>query len=144
MLVTLDEIFPLLDVMLYSGKEIELTVTGTSMMPLLKNRVDSVVLTKIKAPLKKGDIILYKRKNGKYILHRILKILDGEYFLIGDNQTDIEKGIFEENIIAVVISFNRKGKSHRVNERLYKLYHFIWLRIIPLRPYINRIIWRLR
>ena len=58
------------------------TCKGFSMMPLLRQHRDLVVISKITEPLKKYDVILFKR-NGKYILHRILTVKDGAYDTAG-------------------------------------------------------------
>ena len=44
---------------LKGGKDINLTVTGNSMYPLFKSRVDTVVLT-VPKKIKKYDILFYK------------------------------------------------------------------------------------
>ena len=73
------------------------------MLPLIREGKDSVILV---APdnLKKHDIVLYRRKNGAYVLHRIIKIRDDEFIMCGDNQGQPERGIYRENIIAKVSS----------------------------------------
>ena len=66
---------------LSKGSEVNLTVTGDSMYPLFKSRVDTVVLAMPKntKSVKKRDIVFYRRDDGSYILHRILKIQKGIY-----------------------------------------------------------------
>ena len=48
------------------------------MFPLLKDNRDSFKLEKITSKPKKKDIVLYKRDNGQYVLHRIIKEKDNE------------------------------------------------------------------
>ena len=48
---------------------------GTSMNPLFKMGRDRVYIEKPKSRLKKGDIALYNRADGSYILHRVYKVL---------------------------------------------------------------------
>lgn len=115
------------------GQEVNLTVTGDSMYPLLKSRVDTVVLAMPKT-LKKRDIVFYKRNNGFYILHRVLKIKKGVLTIAGDNEMEKEFPIYENQVIGVVKSFKRKGRNYSVTEPWYKLYSFIWCLFFPIRP----------
>lgn len=54
------------------GEKVFLTVTGNSMLPFLADGRDRVVLQRIEKRPKKGDIIFYRRKNGAYVLHRVV------------------------------------------------------------------------
>jgi hypothetical protein len=44
-------------------------------------------LVKPEIPPKKYDVIFYRRENGQYVLHRIIKIKKDGYVCRGDNQT---------------------------------------------------------
>ena len=52
--------------------------------------------------MKKRDIILYKRDSGQYVLHRIVKVKDNTFTLVGDNQHELEHGIRLDQILAIV------------------------------------------
>ena len=54
------------------------TNRGVSMRPLLRQNRDVMVIDK-RGPerLKKYDAVLFRRDNGQYILHRILRVLEG-------------------------------------------------------------------
>ena len=55
-------------VLLETGKYVGPTV-GVSMLPMLKNRRDSIIVSKKTERLKPLDVALYKRGND-YVLHR--------------------------------------------------------------------------
>ena len=59
---------------------------GDSMEPLLHNRKSTVVIEIPKGPLKKYDVALYRRPRGEYVLHRVVKVLEGAYLICGDNR----------------------------------------------------------
>ena len=81
----MEEISELLLLQMQNGGRGKLTVTGYSMMPMLHNGRDSVELTLPQGPCRKGDVILYRREDGRIILHRIIA-MDGEnYICCGDN-----------------------------------------------------------
>ena len=123
-----------------NGGEFRLITAGFSMMPLLRNRKDIVVLRKPEGRLKKYDIPLYKRKNGQYVLHRVVKCTQGCYYLRGDNQLETEKGIKDENIIAVVSKIIRGSSEINVKTSiLYKFYVFFRCRLFPIRYVFRKI-----
>ena len=59
---------------------------GDSMLPLIKQGRDVIVIEKISKQLKRLDIPLYKRESGQYVLHRILKCKKDGYVMCGDNR----------------------------------------------------------
>ena len=65
-------------------------VTGGSMSPFLASNRDYVYLEKPKRNLKKGDVVLFFRQNGDYVLHRIKHIRSEGYYITGDRQTTLE------------------------------------------------------
>ena len=103
------------------------TNVGRSMMPLLRQRRDIIEIRK-KGPerCKKYDVVLYKR-DGRYILHRILEVLpDGKYIIAGDNNTFLEKDITDDRILGVMTRVIRDGKSIFTNDKAYMAYVHLW------------------
>ena len=108
---------------LNSGGTVTFTPNGTSMLPLLRDGEDVVVLSKPKGRLHLFDVALYRRKNGDYVLHRVVDFdADGGYVMCGDNQFHYEHGIMSEDIIGVMTAFYRKGKSYVRTSFKYKIY----------------------
>jgi hypothetical protein len=107
------------------------------MLPMLRQGIDSVVLSPVTGPLKKYDLPLYQRPDGKYILHRILRV--GEtYTCIGDNQFQEETGVRRDQILALVTGFYRGKSYHSTQEPIYWLYCRIWHHSRPLRHFWRR------
>lgn len=102
------------------------TNVGDSMMPLLRQRRDIIHIAKAEGRLKKYDVPLYKRDNGQYVLHRILKVRDNDYLICGDNRTGLEEGITDRHIIGVMTGVSRNGKFLSVNDKKYRLYVLLW------------------
>lgn len=134
-----EELMPQLTKMLEQAPLIPLVISGNSMSPFLVHRRDTVYLSKVTRPLKRGDMVLYQRKNGDYILHRICKAENDVYQLVGDGQWGIESGICRDQVIAIVSAVRRKGKLLRSGSFWWDFFEHIWLGIIPLRPVILRL-----
>ena len=128
---------PLIMERLAAGHNVKFSPRGISMLPMLRQGIDSVVLSPLPKKLKKYDLPLYQRKNGKYVLHRIVKAGD-TYTCIGDNQFQQEPGLEHGQMIALVTAFYRADKLHSVNEPGYKLYCRLWHYSRGLRHFWHR------
>lgn len=128
----------LLMLQLASDGTARLSVTGYSMMPMLRDRKDSVALRKAEGLLKKGDIIFYRRENGSFVLHRIIRLKDGGYICCGDNQAETEP-VSQEQVFAVVTGYFRQEKQRSLKNPAYLLYKALWVGLFPLRKYYIRI-----
>lgn len=89
------------------------TNVGDSMLPIVREG-NLLIIEAVKAPLKVGDVPLYKRDSGQYVLHRIVGIKNGKYTMRGDNRTVEEKGITDRHIIGVLTGIVRNGKTFPV------------------------------
>lgn len=115
----LAEMIPVIRAAIEKGKPVEMTVTGNSMLPLLKDRVSSVRLTKPEV-LEKGDIVLYCRRDGHYVLHRIVGVHNDVYDIVGDNQRAVDRNVHRENILARVSAYSRDGRKWKEDDSLYR------------------------
>lgn len=113
-------------------------VVGTSMCPFL-HPGDTVYLELPRRSLKKGDIVLFSREDGRYILHRIVGLVpEGEYLLLGDNQTRPEP-VRPERIHAIAGAVCRNGKKLTPGSALWWFYAHPWRLLAPCRPRIAKI-----
>jgi len=119
---TYSELEPIIREKLALGAEVTIQPKGTSMLPLIRQGLDEVILKLPEGRLKKYDIPFYKRKNGQFVLHRIVKVRRNDYVLCGDNQTAWEYGITDDMIIGVVCGIKRDGKIIRNDNREYLKY----------------------
>ena len=104
-----------------SGKLVYTTV-GISMRPLIKQDRDISIISKPNGRLKKFDVALYKRHNGQYVLHRVVKVLEDGYVILGDNCISKEYNIKDSQILGVLTSLVRNGKEVDLNSFGYKFY----------------------
>lgn len=133
--VDLADFYPLISEMLDQGGTFSLTITGSSMWPTILGGRDRVTLVKAPEKLKKYDLPLYRRKNGQFVLHRILSVNeDGTYDCCGDHQTQIERGLTQEQMIGLVTDIVRKGKAFSVWNAHYCRWVKFWCAVLRLRP----------
>lgn len=109
------------------------TTVGCSMFPMLRNRRDRVVVLPVGPErLRKYDLPLYRRPDGKYILHRIIGVRPGEYIIRGDN-TYAKEHVPDSWILGYVSEFYRGRRHVRTSDRGYRAYAAVWNALYPLR-----------
>ena len=131
----LNDVIDVIEEVLASGGEFRLFPKGVSMRPLIVQGRDSVVLKRDEEKCaKKHDIAFYRRDNGAFVLHRVMRVhKDGVFDMCGDNQFEIEKGIKREQIIGYVSAIYRGDKKISVSSILYRLYVFFWTKMLLRR-----------
>lgn len=138
-IVDIDAYMPVLRELLAQGQSVSLTVTGESMSPFLRHRRDQIRLAAVTAPPQRGDMVFFRRRNGQYIMHRVLRRMpDGNYAIIGDGQQQVESPIAPEQIFAVVTQVCRKGVWLGPESFWWRFFAGPWLTLLPLRPLLRR------
>lgn len=117
---------------LASGKPLVCFTVGDSMEPLLYNRETCVVICRTARALRPGDLALYKRPAGRYVLHRVIRADETVYYTRGDNRYGLER-VPREWVIAVATEVYRRGKHILVTDGAYRLYVWAWNFLYPLR-----------
>ena len=115
------------------------TNVGDSMMPLIKQGRDVLIIEKTYGRLKKYDIPLYQRDSGQYVLHRVLKVRENDYVICGDNRYSKEYGITDRHIIGVLTAVVRDGKEIPITDWRYRLYVHLWCDLFPVRALLLRL-----
>ncbi len=108
---------------------------GDSMEPLLHNRKSTVVIEIKKEPLKRFDVVLYKRPTGEYVLHRLIQIQNGICLIRGDNRIDTEQ-VPAAWILGSMSGFYADETDHYTScgDKSYQRYvKTLWIRYIFLR-----------
>lgn len=123
---------------LSSGGEFRLYPRGTSMLPLIRQGRDSVVLRALNRPAKAKDILFYQRRDGSYVLHRVKKITPEGMTLWGDNQIVLEHGVTDDQVIGYVARIFRDDKEVNCCDFRYRAYLWLWC-FMTIRKSILRI-----
>lgn len=126
--------------LLRDGHPVRLKPQGFSMYPLfISGRDEAVIAPCDPASLHRGDVALYRRDNSILVLHRIWKVRDDGFYMVGDNQTEIEGPLRPDQIRGKLIACNRNGLEFSTSNMLYRLLSGIWLFCRPLRPLAHKI-----
>ena len=109
--VSFEELYPLILEKIEGGYEFSFHAFGRSMLPFIHNGTDLVTLGPVVGPIEKNDVVFYRRDNGKFILHRVIRVRKNSFDLCGDNQYCVEKGIRKDQILAKLVRLERDGKE---------------------------------
>lgn len=90
---------------------VTLKLNGCSMQPLIRKQKDVLTVKPVYRPLKKGDIVLFVRRDGTYVVHRVRKIKNGEVLTIGDNCVSFDAPVPVSQVWGLAVSLERNGKT---------------------------------
>lgn len=126
--------------MLEEGREnVPVPIQGVSMRPFLRNG-DFAYLVPLTPKVKKGDILLFQRKNNRYILHRVYKIKkDGSLLLLGDSQLEPEP-VEREQLRAKVAFVRCGGEDCRPGSFRWWFFAGPWRIFAPWRPQFAKLL----
>ena len=134
-----EQLMPLLPRLLEDAAAIPLVISGNSMSPFLVHGRDTVFLSKLSAQPKRGDMLLYRRDNGAYVLHRVYRREGNACTMVGDAQQGLEPGIRDDQIIAMVTAVRRKGKLLKKGSFWWWFFEHFWLWALPCRPTLTQL-----
>lgn len=115
------------------GREVSLLVSGSSMSPFLAHQRDYIYFKKPDRELRKGDMVFYQRRTGQYVMHRIWRVKNDKYYMVGDAQQEIEGPLERDQIFAVITKVQRKGKWIEPGDFWWEFFEKVWINIVPVR-----------
>lgn len=114
-----------LEKLLNDGAIIRIKPQGYSMYPLFIPGRDEALIQQIPIGyLQRNDVVLYRRAHSILVLHRIYAVTPAGFFMVGDNQSELEGPIQPEQIKGKLIAFIHNGKEISVNNIPYQILSF--------------------
>lgn len=141
--ISMADLLPFITEAFEKNATFKIPVTGTSMNPLLFEGRDYVLIKKPEFPLQIGDVPLYRRNNGAFVLHRIVDKDENGYIMCGDNQFLLEKGICDRHIIGVMCALCQDGKLIDVDDPEYVKHKEKYVKNVKKRYPIRRLRYKL-
>ncbi|MBQ4091608.1 MAG: S24/S26 family peptidase [Clostridia bacterium] len=114
------------------------TTSGVSMMPMLRDRRDTIVIKPCTERPRKRDVVLYLRDDG-YVLHRIIGERADGFVIRGDNCVAKEFGITEDMIIGRLCEFYRDEERVDMSRLSYRAYSAAICWLNPILTLLHRI-----
>lgn len=114
------------------GHKVSIRPKGVSMRPFLESDRDVAFLAKPYG-VKVGDVVLAELSSGTYVLHRIVKIEGEKVVMRGDGNIRGSEACLLNDVRAVAVGFERKGRYWSVDTSFWKIYSYVWPRLFPIR-----------
>lgn len=116
--------------LLAEGRDVELLVKGSSMLPFLHDERDSVRLRKLDT-VAKGDIVLAQISPGHYVLHRVRAVEGDALTLMGDGNVRGTENCTRSDVLGTAVEFIRPDGTRRKPGR-----GRCWAVLWPIRRYL--------
>lgn len=121
--------------LLAEGRDVVLVPKGRSMLPFIRGGTDKVLLRKPSAiELSVGDIVLARKSEGQYVMHRIIAVADARITLMGDGNLHGTEVIERKNIVGKVVEIITPTGQHHKPSR-----GWLWRKLLPIRKYLLKI-----
>ena len=134
--ICLGDLYPVISEVMASGGEFTFSPSGGSMRPMLDRADCSVTIAPPRGRLKRLDLPLYRLGDGRFVLHRVIRVLPDSYVCRGDCSKAKEAGIKDPDIVGVVVSFERHGKKFTTASPMWRMYGLVWSALPFLRRFI--------
>lgn len=112
---------------------------GVSMFPLLRAKGDSVTIVPLQRQIKKGDVVVFLRTDGKYVAHRVCWYDEETVKTIGDNCELYDAKIQRSEVLGLVTYVQRGSKEIFVDTRFWRFYGRFMLWIRPVRKFYKQL-----
>lgn len=100
--------------LLKEGKPIRFFAQGRSMWPWIRAG-DLVRIVPIKAPLRRGDVVLIERPSGDLLLHRLIERQEDRLRLQGDHRAQDDGWFDRHQAIGKLVAIERRGRAIRIS-----------------------------
>ena len=143
--VSAQELFAFAEEFLDQGKTFKFSVTGNSMYPFLRHITDSVELERVPfEEVRLRDVVMVRRLNGIYVMHRICKMQGEKFYMVGDSQKVIEGPLNADQVVAKVVAIYKREKRIDCKNWLYRFLVRVWSLLLPIRINVLNVLLFLR
>ena len=122
---------------LLEGRSVRLQAKGWSMLPMIWDERDTLVLAPIsREQLKVGMIVFAQTGSGRYIIHRIARIVGTRIELRGDGNPYQEEYVHPQTVFGELVEVQQKNRCLKQGDWRWRAYALLW----PKNGNIRRIL----
>lgn len=103
------------------------------MRPLVRRGRDHVTITPLTRALKKGDVVLFARRDGRYVVHRVRRLRVGAVETLGDACRNPDGWMPADCIWGLVTRVERGGRAINLDTPFSRSLGRVWMALLPLR-----------
>ncbi len=133
MIIPCRELMPVIRAALERGQRVRMTVTGSSMLPFIRDG-DTVELESVRSLPALGDIVLAQSPVPvqRYMLHRVVRVDDEGFYLCGDAQEQWEGPFSRHDALGRAVATYRSGCRRALDSGPWRLAGVVWSSCGPL------------
>ena len=122
-----------------SGRAANVTIQlhGNSMRPLVRKERDDVTIAPLSRPLRRGDVVLFQARDGRYTVHRVIRCDPGQILTQGDHCRRPDFPTPLENVFGLVVQVERGRLHFPINNAFSRFCGLFWIRILPVRKFFG-------
>lgn len=118
------------------GISVTFPVKGWSMLPFIIGGRESIILQKPETP-KVGDVVLAWVESNRYVVHRIIRLEEGQVTLMGDgNVAGTEHCMLADVKALATHVVDAKGRKRYLYTRWRRWAAKVWFHLLPIRRYL--------
>lgn len=140
-----DKFIPEICKLIDKGHFVTIRARGYSMRPFIEHNRDELVFGPIERPIVVGDVVLAEVNPGVFVCHRVDAIGESRIRLRGDGNIYGTELCNRTDVKAILIGITRLGKNYTLeSSRVWKLYSWIWVRLLPFRRHtlmLYKLLW---
>ncbi len=103
---------------LHKNNKEGMVVFGSSMYPVLKPG-DIIIIEKAgNEKICKGQVIVFKNKEGKFIIHRVVQISGSTIITAGDNVKEFDSPIHINDVVGIVKNMKIKRPLSKIERNI--------------------------
>ena len=130
-----EKLLPEIVRLLREGESVTMKVKGNSMLPFITGDCDSVVLQPAHHP-GIGDIVLAKVDDGRYVIHRIVRMAGDCITLMGDGNLYGTERCHRDAIAGQAVRIIKVAKTIDCTTPTQRRKAELWKALLPLRRYL--------
>lgn len=117
---------------------VTLKLAGCSMQPLIRKNRDSVTVVPVFRELRRGDIVLFARADGSFVVHRVRRISGSTVQTVGDACVIPDGQLAAADVWGIAVRLERNGRTFNLDSGFSRGLGRLWMLTLPVRRlYIN-------
>ncbi len=116
-----------------AGVAVTVCLAGDSMRPFIRRGTDRVTIVPVTRALRRGDVVLFERGDGSYVVHRVRFLKDGFVQTLGDACWNPDGWMPMERVLGLAARFVRNGRVYTLDCSVSRLIGRVWMAALPLR-----------
>lgn len=91
---------------------VTIPIMGTSMLPVIRYKVDLTTIVPMRREPQEGDIVIFRRfGDGAMVVHRVYRVLEDRVQTWGDNCPRPDHSVSREDVLGLAVSVCRDGRT---------------------------------